>query len=138
MSFFLIYILGYLTGINIIDNPIKIIGILIISAPSLIGLGFFIAGIILYFKKADGLQAFVYLLIVGLVSLPMIESPIYKFIPFAYGSYVVKSYSALLTVDTFDLLVIAINSIVYFTLGILSFKFFERKAKNYGTLTQSH
>ncbi|MDC8831807.1 hypothetical protein [Alteromonas gilva] len=111
---------------------------MLLAAPSLLGVGYFLGGLFLLMKNTDTLKIVVQLLIVGLILLSAHPLNYFAFLPFVLGSSISKlAVNYQYAIQLQDAFFIGINSLVYLSCGILFFNYCENIARRKGTLCHS-
>lgn len=131
------YIVMALTGNWLNLNFAYFYGILLLSAPSLIGFGLMISGLALLFKRVETIGAMLNLGLMGLVALDGLPLNWFTFLPFVPGASlardIVLDQSPLVLSH---LLIVTANSAIYLLGGIWLFKVFEKQAKKRNLIGQ--
>ena len=112
-------------------------GILFLAAPSLVGFGLIMCGLALLFKRVETIGAFLTIGLMGLVALDGIPFNVFTLLPFVPG--VSMAREVVLNQSPFvwtHLWMVVANSTVYLIVGIVTFRFFERKAKQRNLIGQ--
>jgi len=141
MGFVMMTILAYLamalSGNWIELNFAKLFPLLLLTVPSVIGLGLFLGGLALVYKRVDTFVALMMLALMGLVAVPALPLNWASFLPLAPGASLARLVVLEQQELSFnDLSIVAVNSLVYLLIGILSFKHFERMAKRKNLIGQ--
>ncbi|MDN3387647.1 MULTISPECIES: hypothetical protein [unclassified Pseudoalteromonas] len=116
---------------NWIDlNFFKLFTLLIISAPSLVGIGLINCGLALVYKRVAIVTGLMTMCLMGLVALDAFPVNAFSFLPFAFGASAAKAsiLNGAELVMT-DYLIILLNSFVYMVIGIFLYKKMEKRAK---------
>lgn len=75
---------------------------------------------------------------VGLIAAPVDQVPAVKYLPLSWGSELIRQSMvdgvSILTMPLRDVSFLVANGLVYFGLGFLGFKLFERQARKQGLL----
>ena len=124
------YIVMAITGNWLTINFAYFYGILLLSAPSLVGFGLMISGLALLFKRVETVGAMLNLALMGLVALDGLPLNVFTFLPFVPGASLAQDVvldQSSLRLDY--LLIVIANSLVYLTSGIYMFRAFEKQAK---------
>lgn len=116
----------------------SLLPLMLLTVWGIYGLGFAMAGLALVFKQVQAaFQIFTFLWIV-LIAAPIDKFPILKFLPLSWGTHLISRVmiggESLFQMSLSDLLFLITNSAVYFSLGYLAFKYFERVARDRGLL----
>jgi ABC-2 type transport system permease protein len=126
-----------LTGNWLELNFLVFYGVLLIAAPSLIGLGYMVSGIALVFKKVETFGAMLTLALMGLVALDAFPLNPLTFLPFVPGASLARELvleqSAL---NLEHLAIVIVNSAVYLGLGLAVFNACTRAAKKKNLIGQ--
>jgi len=131
------YVVMAITGNWLDINFAYLYGILLLSAPSLVGFGLMISGLALLFKRVETVGAFLTLALIGLVALDGLPLNVFTFLPFVPGASLARDIvldQDLLRLD--HLLIVFTNSFVYLISGIFVFKVFEKQAKKRNLIGQ--
>lgn len=102
------------------------------------GIGFFVGGLTLVFKRISSYLDILQFVIAGLVVAPLDSLPQLKYLPASLGSYMLRevmvSGKSLLSFSASKIIFLIANSLFYLSLGIFIFKLCEEKAKKEGIL----
>ena len=131
------YIVMAITGNWLTINFAYFYGILLLSAPSLVGFGLMISGLALLFKRVETVGAMLNLALMGLVALDGLPLNVFTFLPFVPGASLAQDVvldQSSLRLDY--LLIVIANSLVYLTSGIYMFRAFEKQAKKRNLIGQ--
>ncbi len=100
--------------------------------------GFLMGGLALVFKQVQAAFQILQFVWLGLIAAPLEHFPLLKYAPVSWGTHllgrVMIGGDSIWAMPAGDLLFLAANSAVYFTLGFLGFKCFERLARDRGLL----
>ena len=131
------YLSMWLTGNWITLHLPMLYGILLLAAPSLVGLGLMVSGLALMFKRVSTIGAMLTLALMGLVALDGLPLNLFSLLPFVAGSslarLVVLNHQPL---ELIDILIVAGNSAGYLFAGILIFTYCEKRAKRHNLIGQ--
>lgn len=131
------YLVMWLTGNWLDINFLRFFLVLIIAAPSLIGLGLFVSGFALVFKRVDTIGQMLALALMALVALDGLPFGPITFLPFTPGVSLAKQWVLEHgDIKLNDLLIVLANSAIYFGLGNVVFKHFEKVAKRKNLIGQ--
>ncbi len=140
-SVFMVTIIAYIAMAatnNWLDINFPIMyGILLLAAPSLVGFGLIMCGLALVFKRVETIGAFLTLGLMGLVALDGLPFNLFSLLPFVPGVSLARE--VVLEQSPFiwsHLVIVLANSAIYLGLGIVTFTFFERKAKKLNLIGQ--
>jgi ABC-2 type transport system permease protein len=106
----------------------------LLAAPSLIGLGFASAGLLLVVKRAEMVPSLLALALMGLVALPAYPLNGLALLPYALGAAAAKASASGVLLAPGTLGWIALNSSLYLLLGGLLFALGMRQARRLGVL----
>lgn len=132
-------ILCIATGRSLDINYGVLILSLLLAAPSLIGVGYVVVGFILVHKKASVLQSLIFIVLIALVSLPAFPVNELAILPFALGASVAREAvvgTELVTLWN-AMMMIGLNSVVYFTVGVYALFRCDSYARQKGTLSHT-
>ena len=127
-------VIGVVTGGRIHQNFGVVLVLAGLSAPSLMGLGYIMGGIILVAKKAETAQALTYPALIALVALPAYPINWMAVLPYSLGASAARAELSGAAVSGLTYAAIALNSAVWCCCGVLAFHFLERFAKRKGLL----
>lgn len=127
-------IIGQISDGRITGNYFQILSIILLSAPSLVGLGFLISGMLLLVRKAETIHLLVYPGLIALIALPAYPLGWLSILPYTFGASLVKASTSGTTLFWADYTVVALNSALWLTVGIVAFVFLERKARRLGVM----
>lgn len=120
-----------------VDVPVApLIIILLVSAPSLVGLGFIMSGLSVLFKQAEAVNAVMLLGVIGLVGAPAYPANVLAILPFSHAAaWIIAEQSTLsLSGHWLRLLLLAGNAMFYLFAGMAVFGACYRAARRRGTL----
>jgi len=136
----LMYFAAFTTGRNLGFDLLTLLYLLLVGVMSALGVGMMIGGVALIFKR---ISSFVQILTFGSMTFTMIDptgSIFLKTMPMSQASYMMRKMAKDgVTLGSFPLadhLTLWGVSALYIALGILVFRFFERRAMLNGTLNQ--
>ena len=126
-----------ITGIRLDINFLHFVGVLLISLPSLWGLGLILGSLTLLLKKIGIVSQFMQFAMIGLVAVNAYPINVFSFLPFASGATTIRA--AIVHGTEFPLywyvMILAIN-LVYFFAGVIVYKSVERLARKRNLLCQ--
>ncbi|MBD3370918.1 hypothetical protein GF402_11235 [Candidatus Fermentibacteria bacterium] len=141
INFFFVTLLLYLvmltTGRYHSVNLPYFYGVLLVTLLSLEGIGFMMAGIGLIHKRVNAVNGILQFGLIGLMLLPVYPFRAYSLLPFVAGARTINMH--IVADASFPLwwyLYIALNSLVYLSIGIIVFKLFEKRARKLNKLGQ--
>lgn len=126
-----------LTGAWLAINFVTFYAIMLLAAPSLIGLGFIMCGLTLVFKRIEAVSALMNFALMAVVAVVALPFNLFSLLPFAAGNSLARE--VVLNSGEFNLSavsVVTVNSLVYFVIGMAVFVVFERIAKKRNLIGQ--
>ena len=119
-------------------DVVSIVPLLGVTIVGVIGVGFLLAGLSVFFKRVQqGLQVF-QVVFIALVVVPPDEVPIMKFLPLAWGTHLISRVmtdeASIFGFPPGDVMFLLLNSLAYFGAGIAVFRAFEGAARQRGLL----
>ncbi len=113
-----------------------LITVLLMAAPSLIGLGFIVSGLSILFKQAEAINALMLLGVVALVGVPAYPANGLAILPFSYAAaWIITEQNALVLVGQWPrLMFVAGNAVLYLCGGVIVFGLCYQAARRRGTL----
>ena len=131
------YVTMWLTDNWLSMNFFEFYGLMLLAAPSLIGIGFIMSGCALLFKRIEALHAIMIFALMGLVAIPGLPLSALSLLPFTPGASlardVILNDGAMTMANT---LVVVTNSAVYFVLGLVVYGLCERAARKRNLIGQ--
>jgi ABC-2 type transport system permease protein len=119
-------------------NPFTTLPIVLLTLISMFGVGFMIAGLAIIFKQIQSLLNIIQFIFMGLTFVPLSMAPYLAFAPFVKGVDMVRTVMieglSLTQIPWTDFVVLALNALVYFTLGVWIFLRCERYSMRKGLL----
>ena len=131
------YLVMWLTNSWLSINFFYFYGLLLLAAPSLIGLGLFVSAFALLFKKVETIGAFISLGLMGIVALDAFPISPLTFLPFVPGASLTRD--VILNGESLSMLhlgIVGLNSVAYLAIGWLTFDRFEKLAKQRNLIGQ--
>lgn len=110
------------------------LGAALLAAPSLLGVGFALAGVLLLAKKGAMVQVVTFPLLLGLIALPAYPMNELAFLPYALGAAAARASASGAVLEPLVFGAIALNSACYLALGVLLYRRFEQHARKLGVL----
>ncbi|WP_337243639.1 hypothetical protein [Luteimonas sp. gir] len=135
----LLHVAFWIVGRSV-EVPVgPLIVILLLAAPSLVGLGLFMSGLSVLFKQAESVNALMLIGVIALVSLPAYPGNVLALLPFSHAAawIIAEQGSLSLAGQLPRLLFVAGNSSLYITIGLAMFGVCHRAARRRGTLGHS-
>jgi ABC-2 type transport system permease protein len=111
--------------------------LVLIAAPSLVGLGFIVSGLALNFKRVGTIAALFNIGFMGLVAVDALPFSVFTLLPFTAGATLARD--VLLQGEPLDLAhlaIVAVNSLVYLLGGLYIFSKLEKRAKKHNLIGQ--
>lgn len=133
-----LYLMMLTTGRFLHLNLGSTLPILVVTLLGVAGIGYFLGGLALVFKRVESFLQIVQFILLALVMLPVESFPLLKYLPVAYGTDLLRK--AMINGKTLsqfppsDIAFLVLNSAFYFAIGFGAFKYFERIAKRKGLL----
>lgn len=111
--------------------------LLILSAPSLIGIGFIVCGLALLFKRVQTIIGILQVAFMGIVALDGTPFSAVSLLPFTMGASLAKEVVLQgQAINMTDLLGVLINSTTYLLIGISIYQLLESRAKKLNLIGQ--
>ncbi|MNB70739.1 ABC-2 type transporter [compost metagenome] len=132
----LLHVTFWIVGLPLDVPVLPLITILLVSAPSLLGLGLIMGGLSVLFKQAEAVNALMLLGVVALVGLPTYPGNMLALLPFSHAAawIIAEQDGLLLKGEGPRLLFIVGNAAVYLAVGLAVFNACYRAARRRGTL----
>jgi len=130
----MLVVVNLITGGRLNMNYAKMVGTVVLAAPSLVGLGYMMAGVLLVIRKAEALQMLVYPALIGLIAYPAYPMNLAAALPFAYGASVAKLTASGQGLPWTSYLAIGLISLLWLYAGLIIFRWLERQAKRLGVM----
>ncbi len=119
-------------------DVVTIAPIMILTLFSMFGIGFIIAGISIILKQVQAFLQILQFILMGLTFVSVSMSPILQFLPFVKGINMVREVmiqgTSLSQFAMYDYLILILNALFYFALGLAVFIYCERAAMRKGLL----
>lgn len=135
---FLLYAAMLTTGQWLNVDIISILPILVITLISMFGVGLMVAGLSIIWKQVQSLLQVLQFVIAALTFVPLSVAPFLVYFPFVKGVDLVREVmingTTLTAIHMVDFLILGVNAIVYFFLGLFVFLACERLAIKKGLL----
>jgi len=136
----LLFVMMLTTGRWLSIDPLTVIPLSILTLASVAGIGFFLAGLALIYKRIESIFQLIQFAFIGLIAAPVHEYEILKFLPVSYGSHLVsramKNDVALWEFPIEDLTLLVVISSVYLIAGLYCFHRGQIKAREKGLMGQ--
>lgn len=135
LTFILVWLaIDWLTDSRLQADMPLVLFIVLLSLPSLVGIGFAMGGLLLLFKRIETVHAMVYLGLITLVALPAYPINMLAVLPYALGAATAKAAATGAVIPALVYGCIAVNSFFYLAVGVLAFVLFERRSRSLGVL----
>lgn len=132
----LLHVTFWIVG-RAVDVPVApVITILLVAAPSLVGLGLIMSGLSVLFKQAEAVNAVILLGVIALVGAPAYPANMLAILPFSHAAAWIISEQSMVTLSGqwLRLLFIAGNAMFYLVAGMAVFGACYRAVRRSGTL----
>lgn len=132
----LVLTLGVIAGLS--DGRVALslpaLGLAVLGAPAMAGLGFALAGLSLLVKRGELLMVAAYPLVIGLVSLPALPLSGWSALPYALAAAAARAAAGGQTFPVEVWAWVALNSAVFLCAGLAIFRACLRQARHLGVL----
>jgi ABC-2 type transport system permease protein len=119
-------------------DVISIAPLLLLTIAGVYGIGFLMGGLALIFKRVQATFQILQFVFVALIAVPLDRFEFLKYLPLSFGTRLIAEVmiaeTSIFELPLEDLLFLVINSMFYFGLGFLAFKFLEGVARDRGLL----
>ncbi|EFW92486.1 hypothetical protein ZOD2009_09263 [Haladaptatus paucihalophilus DX253] len=126
------------TGETLIIDFVTVVPLGILTIASAIGLGFALGGLALLYKRISAAFQLMQFVFIGLLSAPVTDVPLAKFLPLSLGSYLLRQSmqngTSLWNIDPTDLGILVGVAVVYTVVGYVAFTLCQRRARKLGVL----
>ena len=133
-AFVMLHLCFWIAGEPVEINFLPLFALLLLGAPSLVGLGFVLGGLNVLLKQVETVSAIMIMGVVVLVSLPAYPLGPLSGLPFSYAAARIMGGREELSVGLQDVAIIGLNSAVYFALGLFVFRRCYRVAIDRGSI----
>lgn len=132
----LLHVTFWIVGRRLDVPVLPLITILLVSAPSLLGLGLIMGGLSVLFKQAEAVNALMLFGVIALVGLPAYPGNMLALLPFSHAAaWIIAEQGGLMLDDEgARLLFVAGNAAAYLAVGVAVFNACYRTARRRGTL----
>jgi len=138
MVLIVLFLMMATTGKWLNLDVLSLIPLVLLTVAGAYGLGFFMGGLALVFKRVQSALQILQFVIVIFIAAPFGWSSFMKFLPLSLGTRLIGQVmigeQSLLQLPPGDVLFLIGNSAFYFGVGFLAFKFFENVARDRGLL----
>ncbi len=137
-TFGMLFAMMAVTGRWLNVDLVSVLPLMLLIVWGVYGFGFLMGGLALVFKQVQAAFQILQFVWLGLVAAPLDQFPMLKYAPVSWGTHLIGQVMiggrSIFDIPAGDLLFLAANSAVYFTLGFLGFKYLERVARDRGLL----
>jgi ABC-2 type transport system permease protein len=134
---FVAWIAMVLTGNWLDINFLLLYPLLFIASLSLVGLGFIVSGLALVYKRVGTISSLFGIAFMGLVAIDGLPVSLLTLLPFTAGASLTRAVVLHnQPIEIWHLVIVLINSAVYFLVGLAIFKVFEKRAKKLNLIGQ--
>ena len=123
-----------LTGGRLNMNYAQMIATILLATPSLVGLGYMIAGLLLVVRKAEAIQMLVYPALIGVITYPAYPLNLASVLPFAYGASAARLAASGHNLPWASYLTISLISLLWLHAGVVVFRRLDRHARRLGIM----
>ncbi len=138
MVLIVLFLMMATTGKWLNLDVLSLIPLVLLTVAGAYGLGFFMGGLALVFKRVQSALQILQFVIVIFIAAPFGWSPFMRYLPLSLGTRLIGQVmigeQTLLQLPPADVLFLIGNSAFYFGVGFLAFKFFENIARDRGLL----
>jgi len=133
-----LYLMMLTTGRFLHLKPASTLPIIGVTLLGVGGIGYFLGGLTLVFKRVESFLQIVQFVFIALVMFPLESLPPMKYLPLAHGADLLRRVmvqgKTISQLPLADLVFLVLNSAIYFAIGYSAFKYFESLAKRKGLL----
>lgn len=126
------------TGQSLALDPLTVLPLGVLAVMPAVGVGFVFGGLAIRFKRIENAFQLVQFLFIGLISAPVGEYPVLKWLPLAQGSYLLRwameDGTALWELPADELGVLVVTAALYLGLGYAAFTYCQRWARSEGVM----
>ena len=126
------------TGQSLALDPLTVLPLGALAILPAVGVGFVFGGLAIRFKRIENAFQLVQFVFIGLISAPVGEYPVLKWLPLAQGSYLLRRAMedgiALWNLPADELGVLVLTAVVYLGLGFAAFTYCQRWARREGVM----
>jgi ABC-2 type transport system permease protein len=138
ITFGMLFAMMGITGRWLNVDFVSVLPLMLLTVWGVYGFGFLMGGLALVFKQVQAAFQILQFVWLGLIAAPLDQFPALKYAPVSWGTQLIGRVmiggQSIFDIPLSDLLFLAANSAIYFTLGFLGFKYFERVARDRGLL----
>lgn len=126
------------TGQSLTIDPVTVLPLSVLALAPAVGVGFVFGGLAIRFKRIENAFQLVQFVFIGLISAPVDDYPLLKWLPLAQGSNLLRRAMAdgiplwKLPADELGILVLA--AVGYLALGFAAFAYCQRWARREGVM----
>ncbi len=137
-TFGMLFAMMGITGRWLNVDFLSVLPLMLLTVWGVYGFGFLMGGLALVFKQVQAAFQILQFVWLGLIAAPLDPFPLLKYAPVSWGTHLIGRVmiggQSIFEMPASDVLFLAANSAVYFGLGYLGFKYFERMARDRGLL----
>lgn len=138
ISWAMLLLMMTVTGRWLHIDLISAVPVMLLIVWGVYGVGFIMGGLALVFKRVGSTFHILHFVCLGLIAVPLGSFPYLKYAPIAWGSNILSQVMiegcSIFSLPRRHLVFLAINSAVYFALGLFAFGRFQRLARSRGLL----
>jgi ABC-2 type transport system permease protein len=140
ITFGMFFLMMTITGKWLHLDMLSLLPLMLLTIWGVYGFGFAMGGLALVFKQVQAVfQIFQFVWLLFILAPTVMDSfPIVKFFPVTWGTHLIGKVlldgQSLYAMQVMDILFLALNSAIYFTLGYAGFKYLEGIARDRGLL----
>jgi len=138
LSFSMLFLMMLISGQWLHMDLVSVVPLMLLVVWAVYGIGLLIGGMALVFKQVQAAFQIMQFFWLGLIVVPIDKMPLLKYAPVAWGRHLLQRVmlhdESITRMPPGDLMFLVLNSAVYFGLGYLGFKWFERVARDRGLL----
>lgn len=127
-----------ITGKHLTIDPFTVIPLGVLALAPAVGIGFAFGGLAIRFKRIENAFQLAQFVFIGLISAPVADVPLLKWLPLAQGSYVLRQAMedgvGLTALPATDLGILLATAIGYLAIGFGVFTYCQRWARRAGVM----
>lgn len=113
---------------------LSILPLMVLTGTGILGVGLALGGLAVVVKRVQSALQILQIAFIALVAVPVEAAPPMKYLPLAWGSYLLRRVmvgaESLLDFAPADVIFLVSNSAFYFVIGFGCFKYFEKAARH--------
>lgn len=126
------------TGESLVVDPVTVLPLGLLAIAPAVGIGFAFGGLAIRFKRIENAFQLAQFFFIGLISAPVADYPVLKWLPLAQGSYLLRRAMAdgvsLWNLPADELGVLVLTAVLYLGLGYAAFTYCQRWARRDGVM----